>query len=133
MASRPVTPEVVAKIRSRFAAGEGITTIARELRVEEANALRIARGQAWKHLPPADLSNRVLRRRLLTGDEHPLHGRPELRARGEDHPAAKLDDAAVREIRRRAGDRASSLAQEFGVAPITIERVRARVTWTHVT
>jgi len=53
---------------------------------------------------------------------------------GTAHPKAKLNEDAVREIRRRFthGSTASSLAVVFDVAPSTIMQVVTRKTWRHV-
>jgi hypothetical protein len=55
-------------------------------------------------------------------------------ARGEWHANAKLTDAKVREVRRRAaaGEAAENLAREMGVHPWTIRLVISRKTWKHV-
>jgi hypothetical protein len=55
-------------------------------------------------------------------------------ARGEGHANAKLTEAQVREVRRRAaaGEDAEKLARETGVHPWTIRLVISRKTWKHV-
>lgn len=55
--------------------------------------------------------------------------------RGQEHPAAKLTDQAVREIRGayvpgKVGQR--WLAEMYGVSQQTIARVLAGTAWTHV-
>lgn len=55
--------------------------------------------------------------------------------RGENHPAAKLSDDDVREIRRRydRGDVTQyRLAEEFGVCQRTVAKVVRRIGWSHV-
>lgn len=54
--------------------------------------------------------------------------------RGVEHKNAKLDDDAVREIRRlhEAGYGYHRIAAHFGVSPSCIERVVKRQTWAHV-
>ena len=60
----------------------------------------------------------------------------DLHAVGENHGRAKLNESAVREIRRRANGGAwgiqSRLAEEYGVARVTIRQIIAGNTWTHV-
>ena len=54
------------------------------------------------------------------------------RARGATHPAARLTDDAVREIRAAPARSGATLAQKFGVSRATVSLVRARKIWTHV-
>ena len=53
---------------------------------------------------------------------------------GKSHPASKLTEAAVREIRKQygAGNSLSYLAQAFGVSPRTITKVILREAWKHI-
>jgi len=56
------------------------------------------------------------------------------RARGVNHPSARLDPEAVARIRStdlRFGDK-SRLAREYGVSLTTIRRIRAGITWKDV-
>jgi len=55
-------------------------------------------------------------------------------SRGEKHPFAKLNDIAVRDIRRRhaAGERLIDLAAEFGVDHGVVSRVARGHTWRHI-
>lgn len=68
------------------------------------------------------------------GDNNPARQHPGLLARGEAHGMAKLNDAAVQEIRSRSsqGTSAYRLAREFGVAKTTITAVIRRKTWRHL-
>lgn len=54
---------------------------------------------------------------------------------GQGHPAAKLTDAKVRDIRRRAaaGETQRALAREYGVTQPAIMQVVRRRTWKHIT
>lgn len=54
--------------------------------------------------------------------------------RGEAHWAAKLTEAEVREIRRRAaaGERTGTLAEVFGVDPSHVRRILRRAIWRHL-
>lgn len=54
---------------------------------------------------------------------------------GADNPRAKLDDAAVREIRRIRSEQGLTqieIACLFGVGPTTISNILAGRSWTHV-
>lgn len=51
---------------------------------------------------------------------------------GTEHPASKLDEDAVREI-RRSDQTDAELAERFQVSRPTIHAVRKRKTWTHIT
>jgi DNA-directed RNA polymerase specialized sigma24 family protein len=57
-----------------------------------------------------------------------------VRAQGTKHHAAKLHDAAVREIRAADGDRMrlAEMAARFGVSASTVKSVLARRSWKHV-
>lgn len=54
--------------------------------------------------------------------------------RGEQLPFAKLNDAAVRDIRKRYGARGAcrALAREYGVDPTQIKKAALGKTWRHV-
>lgn len=53
--------------------------------------------------------------------------------RGETHPTSRLAEKQVLEIRRRVGSETqTSLAQEFGVALMTVNKIVTRKTWAHV-
>ena len=56
---------------------------------------------------------------------------PELRKRGADNPAAKLTEQQAREIRATRGN-TRKLADKFGVARSTIQRVRTGKKWKHL-
>ena len=57
--------------------------------------------------------------------------RPIATAPGVDHPLAKLNDDAVREIRSKV-ENTSALAAKYGVDKATIRRVLRGQTWRHV-
>lgn len=74
--------------------------------------------------------------RFARGDRHHFRLHPEMVRRGTQQSRAKLNDEAVREIRRRyaaGGISQSSLAREFGVTQVAIWMVVNRRSWTHVT
>ncbi len=54
--------------------------------------------------------------------------------RGEDHGGAKLNEGAIRKIRKRldAGGTYRGLAREFGVDRTTIKAIGKRRSWRHV-
>lgn len=57
------------------------------------------------------------------------------RSRGERNPAAVLNEATVREIRRTAaasGERHADIARRFGVARPTVSQLLRGETWAHV-
>jgi len=72
--------------------------------------------------------------RLKRGDEHPARLHPERVMRGENHALAKLTEADVREIRRRAagGESWGSIGAFFSVLRMTIGDIVKRRTWKHV-
>lgn len=73
--------------------------------------------------------------RLRRGDNHPARLHPEHLARGEQSGSTHLTDDDVRAIRSRHKRRIVTeqmLADEYGVSVITINRIRRRVTWTHI-
>ncbi len=80
-----------------------------------------------KKVPPDQLARRVATRKITMAD-------PARRQIGERAANAKLNEADVREIRRRceAGATHASLAREFGVTGTTISYIVKRKSWTHI-
>jgi hypothetical protein len=78
--------------------------------------------------------SRLYPERRPRGDSHVSRSHPEVMPRGVDNGNSRLDDALVREIRRRheLGESGRSLSIAFGVAPSTIFSVIRRETWRHV-
>jgi len=77
--------------------------------------------------------DKVAKGRQVMGPDH----RGLVRAtcsRGNELPHAKLDEAKVREARRRydGGEKIASLARAFGVRPQSMRKVVKRKSWTHV-
>jgi hypothetical protein len=68
------------------------------------------------------------------GQEHWSYLNPDRIPRGVRTPAAKLNDAAVRDIRKRVaeGVQQKDLAAQFGVSTSAISQIVARKTWGHV-
>lgn len=65
------------------------------------------------------------------GDSHPSRRMPERLKRGEENPHATLTADAVRHMRESL-ESGAALARKFGVAPITVSRIRRRLAWRHV-
>ncbi len=65
------------------------------------------------------------------GDGHPSRTKPECLKRGVEHPAAKLDEDQVRAI-RLGSDSCAALGKKYGVAPVTISRIKRRLIWSHI-
>jgi hypothetical protein len=84
----------------------------------------VGKGRHWMQRP--DHPESSLER---WGREH-----PELKTRGEKHGQTKLTDARVVEIRERhaRGEVQSKLAEEFGIAQITLSRIVRGESWKHV-
>ena len=73
--------------------------------------------------------------RIPRGDEHYTRRTPERARRGEGLTHSKLNDAIVRDIRRRYAAREATqytLAAELGVSVATVNRVIKRRCWQHV-
>ena len=69
----------------------------------------------------------------MTRDEYLSSGHWQSHKRGNDLPHARLNDELVREIRRnRHGLTARQWAVRLGLHYRTIEKVRHRETWNHV-
>lgn len=65
-------------------------------------------------------------------DDKRLHG---TQAKGESIHCGKLDEAAVRDIRRRVilwGEKQAKLAREYGVNNHTVRLILLGKTWTHI-
>lgn len=95
----------------------------------------LPKGGQTRHLDGDTRNNRIDNLAYGTVAENAadrdLHGTA---LRGEDCPWAKLDEAGVREIRRRvaAGEVQRRLAEEFGVAPMAISRAVRGERWGHI-
>ncbi len=71
---------------------------------------------------------------IRRGERHWFRLHPELAARGSRNGFAKLDEDAVREIRRRwsAGESRTDLAAAFGISPSNLWLVATGRRWKHV-
>jgi len=71
---------------------------------------------------------------MARGDRHGFRLHPEKLCRGQDRTQAKLNNDAVREIRRRAaaGEPQSALVDEFRVSAGLICMVIKRQRWKHI-
>jgi hypothetical protein len=77
-----------------------------------------------------NMDDRESRGRTFRGRPKPGHI-----CRGTEHPRAKLDEAAVREIRRRysaGGVSQQALANEYGVAQTKVSSIVRGRSWKHV-
>lgn len=72
--------------------------------------------------------------RQASGDRSGSHLHPERLPFGVDHPHAKLNDEAVREIKRRldSGESHRSIARSHSIRISTVFQIRHRKTWKHV-
>lgn len=90
--------------------------------------------------PAENSADMVAKARQTRGEAHPNFGKawgkatPEQRARGSRNGAARLDEDAVREIRRlyAAGHRQVDLAKQFGTPQPNISKIVRREAWTHL-
>lgn len=93
-------------------------------------------GKEVNHLDGDKSHNTPDNLEYVTRQENATHAaRLGLKARGEGHGRARLTADAVREIRAAnltVVGTADTLAQRFGVAPITIGKVHRRETWRHL-
>ena len=110
--------------------------------------MRAERGPAWKQIcghcgkPAADWATIHGQSGERADDYMPLcrschhlyDGRTVNSPTGEAHPAAKLTESSVREIRTRAAalERGADLARAYGVSQNTISNVVGRRNWKHV-
>lgn len=74
--------------------------------------------------------------RILRGKAHPMHLRPERRARGERHGNSVLNEDAVVEIRTtyrpNGHPNQRELAEKFSVEQSLISQIVRRKIWTHI-
>lgn len=129
-----LTEKKVIEMRKRYLAG-GVTyqELGEAYGVGHVTALRAVTGVSWAKLPGALvlLKEHWAKRhpdRIRTG----WHHNPSTRAKHIS--SAILTEGNVREIRHRyeAGESQKTLATEFGVAPMTVNRIVRYRTWTHI-
>ena len=65
------------------------------------------------------------------GDNHPSRLKPECLVRGTAHHQAKITENEVLKI-RASTMKGVELARIFGLAPVTISRIRRHIIWRHV-
>ena len=72
--------------------------------------------------------------RYPTGDKHPTRVHPECMRRGKEHPAAKLTERKVRNIRSlsKSGISGKDLAAKYNVSTSQVNRIIHRNTWKHI-
>lgn len=89
-------------------------------------------GLHTRHLDGDARNNKVSNLCYGTLDENMEDRRLHGSMRGERNGNALLTDDKVRQIRKRAGEGGTVLANEFGVARTTVYAVLSGVTWKHV-
>ena len=74
------------------------------------------------------------RHRAASGNENGSRTKPQNLRRGVDHGIAKLNDTAVRDIRKAiaAGQSKRSIARQYGVGASAIHKINIGLTWRHV-
>jgi hypothetical protein len=84
--------------------------------------------------PPRPTAERQATIRHPSGNAHWSRQHPELVKRGDRHPAAKLTEDQVREIRRLSAEgwTLARLRERFGVRMSTLSYIVRRETWRHV-
>jgi uncharacterized protein (DUF433 family) len=111
----------VVEIVARVLAGESQHRVAKDFRISQPSVHRIVRGTQWTHvtrgLPGLDQYN-------------PTPGL----GKGEDHITAKLTEDDVRAIRQRlsTGEALSSVARDYGVTALNVEKIRDGIYWRNV-
>lgn len=99
--------------------------VALEYGVTPSHILNIAKGRVWGHVPferefpPIRDKDLGLQRKAV---------------RGESNVVSKLNEAKVKELRRRAdqGETYADLGREFGVSDVTVSNAVRGKTWKHV-
>lgn len=116
-----LTESQVLEIKRRMWNGESVTDLARDFHRNKSLMSHISSGYSWGTVP-WPIGPRV----------QPTLRRP--KAQGSRNSAAKIREEDVTLIRRRhaEGETARSLAEEYGVLPISIYNLINRKTWAHV-
>lgn len=88
----------------------------------------------WLGTATDNMRDAVAKGTIAAGDRHGSRLHPERVARGERHGMAKVDAAAVREIRRlvAAGALQREAGARFGLSQRAVGRIVHRDTWSHV-
>jgi len=113
-------------VRSLRAAGYTGTQVASIYGITKSNCDDIFKRVTWVHIPDRDV------------DISEIIVPPIYRLRGDKVGTAKLNEDAVRDIRKRlAGKRGTretgrALAAEYGVTASTISDIRVRKVWRHI-
>lgn len=88
----------------------------------------------WVGTHADNLKDRDQKGRTASGDINGARAQPETRPRGWRHPASKLTDGQVKEIRRRCADGESqtAVARDFGVRSTNVNAIVLRKAWRHL-
>ena len=89
------------------------TVIAKEYGVDNTTIRAIITGKSWKHLPLGPIASKRQPRR------------------GGEHGNAKLTDEIVLAIRSHPGTNVA-IAQEYGLHPVYVSKIRGRKVWKHI-
>lgn len=112
-----LTPDIVQAIRNSYGEGSSRETVARRFCISPQTVSDVSRGRSWAHIPGA------------TPDAFRLR-----RARGENHPNAKMTERAVRRIRQlhEAGMTFQAIALRMRLSPTMTGLIARRIAWRHV-
>jgi hypothetical protein len=113
-----LTTAQVREIRGRFITGESTVALAKCFAVRRATTRSIVRYESWSETD-ADL------REACMATTHRI---------GERHPASKLTESAVLDIRRRlrSGESQKSIAAIHGIHQVGVSDIKLGYTWKHV-
>jgi len=120
--------EVVAIVKA-YQEGHSMRDLGVQYGVHKSTISAILTGRSWRDVTGFTPKKRAKRRYNKSADAAPT-----IRLLGTSHPASKLSEQDVREIRMRrdAGETGVALGGEFGVTSQMIYRICAGKAWTHV-
>lgn len=118
-----ITEKDVPIIRALIAAGYSGAQVGKLFGIRKQSADLIFHRETWRHVPELEVD--------ISGITVP----PIRRLRGSENGISKLNESAVKDIRRRLQGRRETgkdLAKEYGVSTSVISAIRKRHTWRHV-